>query len=316
MRWFPLFFRVAGEKVVIAGGGEQAAQKLRLMLKTEARITLMAPTLDDEPAEAVAAGRATHEAAVVDPAALRGARLLFCCTGCAGADATIADLGRAAGAVVNVVDRPDFCDAITPAIVDRDPVVAAIGTEGAAPVLARGIKTALEQMLDASTGPLAAWAEALRPEVAQRLPQARRRAFWDWFFGPALRAAFRDGGRAAAEPLVEAALAAGGPPPADGAVCVIGVPAADLIALRGVRRLQEADLVIADPAVDSAALELARRDADRETAPAGAAGPAMLAAAAAGRRVARLVLAPSAAAGEIDDLRAAGVDVETVPGAG
>jgi uroporphyrin-III C-methyltransferase/precorrin-2 dehydrogenase/sirohydrochlorin ferrochelatase len=316
MRWFPLFFRVAGEKVVIAGGGEQAAQKLRLLLKTEARIALMAPALDDEAAEAVAAGRATHAAVVVDPAALAGARLLFCCTGCVGADAAIADLGRAAGAVVNVVDRPDLCDAITPAIVDRDPVVAAIGTEGAAPVLARGIKTALEQMLDASTGPLAAWAEALRPEVARRLPQPRRRAFWDWFFGPAMRAAFRDGGRRAAEPLVEAALAAGGPPSAEGAVCVIGAPAADLLALRGVRRLQEADLVIVDPAVDPATLELARRDADRETAAPGSAGAALRAAAAEGRRVARLVLAVDDAAAEIAAARAAGVTVETVGGAG
>jgi uroporphyrin-III C-methyltransferase/precorrin-2 dehydrogenase/sirohydrochlorin ferrochelatase len=315
MRYFPLFFRVADQTVVIVGGGEQAAQKLRLMLKTEARIVIMAPTIDDEIAAAAAAGRARHVAAVVEPAALAGARLMFCCTGCVGADAAIADLGRSAGAVVNVVDRPDLCDAITPAIVDRDPVVVAIGTEGAAPVLARGIKTSLERMLEPETGPLAAWAAELRAAVAQRLPFARRRTFWAWFFGPGLRAAFAKGGRAEAGPLVEAAFDAGGAPAEPGAICVVAAPAADLITLRGVRRLQEADLVIVDPSVDPAVMELARRDSDRETAAPGAAAAQLLAAARDGRRAVRLTVAVGDVLSEIAELRAGGAVAEVVGGA-
>ena len=100
-------------------------------------------------------------------------------------------MARAAGVPVNAVDRQELCDFITPAIVDRDPVVVAIGTEGAAPVLARQIKARLEAMLPARLGGLARWAASLRRRAAsamRRSGRARRR-FWDGFFdGPVARA--------------------------------------------------------------------------------------------------------------------------------
>ncbi|WP_108257541.1 precorrin-2 dehydrogenase/sirohydrochlorin ferrochelatase family protein [Mangrovicoccus ximenensis] len=73
--------------------------------------------------------------------------LAFVATGCEAADAALRAEARQAGAVVNVIDRPDMCDAFTPSIVDRDPVVVAIGTEGTAPVLGRAIRSEIEQML-------------------------------------------------------------------------------------------------------------------------------------------------------------------------
>lgn len=318
MKYFPLFVRMVDRTVVIAGGDEQAAQKLRLMLKTEARVLLMAPTLNPELSQAVRAGRAAHVAAVVDRGALPGAQLLFCATGCAGADAAIAALGTAAGALVNVVDRPDWCEAITPAIVDRDPLVAAIGTEGAAPVLARRVKTALEQMLAPDLGAVVARAGALRQQVARRLPAPKRRAFWAWFWSGALEAQWRRGDAAGAEALVARALDEGGPPPAAGAVSLVGAGpgAADLITLRGVQRLQEADVIVHDATLAPAVLELARRDAERVCADAGPeAARALVAAAREGRRVVRLLPGdPGAAAQEIAALAKAGFDAEVVPG--
>jgi uroporphyrin-III C-methyltransferase/precorrin-2 dehydrogenase/sirohydrochlorin ferrochelatase len=111
-----------------------------------------------------------------------GAALVFVATGCPGLDSAIHALAAAAGAPVNVVDRPDLCDAFTPSIVDRDPVVVAIGTEGAAPVLARQIRTRVETMLDPRLGDFAALAGRLRGAVERQVTRDRRRAFWRWAF--------------------------------------------------------------------------------------------------------------------------------------
>ncbi|WP_342743740.1 hypothetical protein [Salibaculum halophilum] len=108
----------------------------------------------------------------------------------AGVSAYVVDgLTRAACCPVNVVDQPDLCDVTTPALVDRDPVVVVIGSEGTAPVLTRKIKTRLERMLPGNLGGLAALARRLRADVSARVPRQRRRAFWGWVFKRAPRAA-------------------------------------------------------------------------------------------------------------------------------
>lgn len=329
MKYFPLFVKLADETVVIAGGGEQAAQKARLLLKTEARIVAAAPTLNPELATMAREGRIDHHADLPDAAALNGARLAFCATGCAGADAAIAALARAAGALVNAVDRPDLCDAITPAVVDRDPVVVAIGTEGAAPVLARRIKTSVERMLDPSVGDFAAFAGGLRGEVSRRLSPRNRRAFWAWVFSGPLETLWRRGDRERVALQIEAALQCGAPAATDGAVSLVGAGpgSADLITLRGVQRLQEADVIFYDRLVDPAVLELARRDAERvyvgKTPGVAEWSQArinrlLVAAAREGKRVVRLKCGdPSVfgrAAEELAALRGAGFEVEIVPG--
>ncbi|MEO0763237.1 MAG: NAD(P)-dependent oxidoreductase [Pseudomonadota bacterium] len=263
MKAFPLFLNVAGRRVVIVGGGEQAAQKARLVAKTEARMVIVAPALEDELAARVADG-AVHVPAVVDRDAFRDVRLAFICTGCAGADAAISAVARDMGVLVNVVDRPDLCDVTTPAIVDRDPVVVAIGTEGTAPVLARQIKTRMEALLEPTLGSFAAEAGRMRGRVERAVPKARRRAFWEWAIeGP--RRLFTGGDRAGALAAIDAALATGEAEAAAGAVSLVDVGhgEADLVALRAVARLQSADLVIHDDAVAPGILELARRDAER-----------------------------------------------------
>ena len=98
-----------------------------------------------------------------------------------------------AGAVLNVVDQPHLCDAITPSIVDRDPVVVAIGTEGTAPVLARQIKTKLEETLEPRLGDLAAFAGRMRMAAAARLAPRARRDLWRWVFNDSPRRMFTSG---------------------------------------------------------------------------------------------------------------------------
>lgn len=152
MKAFPMFIKTTHRRVIIVGGGEQAAQKARLVLKTDARIVLAAPALDPELRQLVESGRAQHHTGPMDRAFFEDAAMVFIASGCIGIDASVHAIAKAAHAMVNVVDQPDLCDMTTPSLVDRDPVVVAIGTEGTAPVLARQIKTRLEQDLPQSIG--------------------------------------------------------------------------------------------------------------------------------------------------------------------
>ncbi|MEO1688011.1 MAG: SAM-dependent methyltransferase, partial [Pseudomonadota bacterium] len=203
-----------------------------------------------------------------------GAFAVFCASGCVGVDAWIAARVQARGGVANVVDKPRLCSAITPSLVDRDPLVVAIGTEGVAPVLGQRVKTAVETALEPGLGAFLQGLRALRPRMMERALAPSRRAFWNWIMdGPRARAAGGDLDGALAE--VAAALEAGGVPQVGGApqvgragrLTLIGLPeAADLLPLRAVRRLQEADLVLHPPGRGAEVLELARRDAEREAA--------------------------------------------------
>lgn len=328
MKTFPMFLQMAGRHVVIVGGGEQAAQKARLMLKTEARLILVAPELDAELAALVTAGRATQVDSL-SAAVFRDAALVFVATGCPALDVSAHALAKAAGAVVNVVDRPALCDAVTPSIVDRDPLVVAISTEGTAPVLARQIRAEMETMLEPGLGALAALAGRLRPEVARRLPREARRFFWDWVFGGPPRQAMARGASREAAALVKDALASGGTGAVQGAIALVGAGpgAADLLTLRALRLLQAADVIYYDRLVDPAVLELARRDAERVFVgkevgacswPQDRINAVITAAAKQGRKVVRLKSGDPGIFGrateELEAARAAGIPVEIVPG--
>lgn len=266
MKAFPMFIRTTGRRVVIVGGGEQAAQKARLLLKTDADLVFIAREPDDEIRDLIDSGRARLEADL-SAETLAGAAMVFVATGCVAADEAAHGIAKAAGCIVNVVDRPDLCDMTTPAIVDRDPVVVAIGSEGTAPVLTREIKTRLEQMLPQKLGGLAALAGRLRGSVAKRVARDQHRAFWGWVFKGAPGDAWSHGQEREAARMIKAAIEAGGRPEVDtnGRVSLVGAGpgARDLMTLRAVQRLQEADVIFYDRLVDEEVLELARRDARR-----------------------------------------------------
>ena len=328
MKTFPMFLTMTGRRIVICGGGEQAAQKARLVIRTEADIVLAAPELDAELAALVDNGRAAHHAGPIAPALFEEAALTFIATGCAGADMALHSIAKAAGALVNVVDRPELCDAITPSIVDRDPVVVAIGTEGTAPVLGRQIKTAIEGMLEPRLGDLAALAGRMRDAVGRRFQGRERRDFWAWVFNGPVRAAHARGAEREAARKLKAAIASGNLAQ-EGSVALVGAGpgSADLITLRGIKRLQEADIIYYDRLIDPELLELARRDAERVfvgKAPGAHSWPqeringVIVAAARAGKRVVRLKCGDpgvfARGAEEADAVRAAGIALEIVPG--
>ena len=266
MKTFPMFLRMTDRRLIVVGAGEQAAQKVRLALKTEASIIVVAALPEAELQSFADQGR-IQIVPDADASTFRDTALVFIATGCPGADAAWHGVAKAAGALVNVVDAPDLCDAITPSIVDRDPVVVAIGTEGTAPVLGRQIKTRIEELLEPGLGRLAAYAGSKRDAVAQYIPRPKRRGFWRWVFSDAPRQAHAQGEEDTARTLIEDAIAAQGQIKATPASLISVIGGADgpgdLMTLRAVQRLQEADIVFHAPGTSTGVLELARRDAER-----------------------------------------------------
>ncbi|MCB1390029.1 MAG: uroporphyrinogen-III C-methyltransferase [Rhodobacteraceae bacterium] len=330
MQHFPIFLALAGRPVVIAGNGAFALAKLRLLLKTEARLTVVADAPDAE-LQATAAAHAVpliRRTPVADD--LRGAALAYGAHGEAEADARLARLARAAGVPVNIVDNLDASDFITPAIVDRDPVTVAIGTEGAAPVLARALKTDLEDRLPQALGPLARAGKLFRPR-AEVLPQGRaRRDFWaDYYFrtGPAVLAEV--GAELldhALEALLRDHLTA---VPEAGRVDLVGAGPGDpdLMTLKARRLLDAADVVIHDRLVPQAILDLARREATFVAVGKEGFGPStpqdeinalLVLHAKAGNRVVRLKGGDPSVFGRLDEetqaLSDAGIDWSVTPG--
>ena len=266
MKTFPMFLRMTNRRVVIVGGGEQAAQKCRLMLKTEAEIVVAALGLNDELSDLAEQGRIKQHQNPLDQQLFKDSALVFIASGNPKDDLAACKIAKTAGALVNVVDQPDLCDAITPSIVDRDPVVVAIGTEGTAPVLARQIKTDIEQLLEPGLGDLAALAGRLRKSVGKRFDAAQRRQFWSWVFKGTPRKTHRSGAQRAAYKLITTAISDGFPATQARplvAFASAGPGARDLITLRAVQRLQEADIVFYDDQIDAGILELSRRDSER-----------------------------------------------------
>ncbi|KEJ88700.1 siroheme synthase CysG [Sulfitobacter donghicola] len=330
MKTFPMFLQMQGRRVVIAGGGEQAAQKCRLILKTEAEITVLAPSLEPELADLHKQGKLNWQAGPICAADFSNAALVFIATGCPATDASLHSLAKTAGATVNVVDQPQLCDALTPSIVDRSPVVVAIGTEGTAPVLARQIKTRLEEALEPRLGDLAALAGRLRDRAAMRLGPRARRDLWRWVFaGPAREAHARGSERQAAQMIKQAIDTGEIGTDQQGAVALVGAGpgSKDLITLRGVQRLQEADIIFYDRLIDPEILDLARRDAERVYVgkapgchhwPQDKISGVLVAAARQGKRVVRLKCGDpgvfARGSEEADALNAAGIEYEIVPG--
>lgn len=178
MKHFPIFMALAGHRVVVSGGGEAALAKLRLLLKTEANLTVVTSDPAPEIVSWAQEGRLTLVRRAMEAGDALCARLFYAANENDVEDARVAEIANREGALVNIVDNLEDSQFITPAMVDRDPVVVAIGTEGAAPVLARAIKKDIEERLSPRLGLMARIGKAFRAK-ADALPfGVKRREFW------------------------------------------------------------------------------------------------------------------------------------------
>lgn len=264
MQYFPIFIDLRAQRVVVSGAGLTAAAKLALLLKTEADITVFGADPCQQVLDWQAEGRLVHVPRALEASDIGDARLVYAANDDAAEDQRVGELGRSAGILVNTVDQPDRCDFITPAMVDRDPVVVAIGTEGTAPVLARKVKAMVEDALPAGTGTLARIARDYRPAVCEAVDGRARRDLWARFYnddGPrALEAGGEPAVRATLESLIQNVKNAA---EATGRVHLIGAGPGDpdLLTVRAQKLIRAADVVIHDRLVSGEILELARREA-------------------------------------------------------
>jgi len=265
MRYYPVFLDLESKTVVIVGGGAEAAQKLRLMAKTPARIVVITPFAERELSTEIDAASACLISREFDADDLHGASLVFACGLDEVDEAAVHAAATERNIPVNVVDRQDKCSFLTPSIVDRGSLTIAIGTEGAAPVLGQGIKAHLEAMLPPSIGVLVDKASALRPRVARTLEKGSpRRDFWRSFFFGNIRAAFDRDPETGFEQSVDDALF-GDQGEIIGSVSLVGAGPGDpdLLTLKAQRHLLDADVIVYDRLVGPGILDYARRDAER-----------------------------------------------------
>ncbi len=194
------------------------------------------------------------------------AELVFGATGNEADDRIVAERARAAGKLVNIVDRPELSDFTMPAIVDRGDIVVAVSTHGASPVLAQRVRAAIESVLPPGLGRLAQFAQRFRTAIQARIGEnAARRRFWDQVLGGPIAAAVLAGDEKRATRDLIRAVNRGEPKAETGRVSLVGAGPGDpeLLTLRAARALREADVIVYDKLVDPAVLEYARRDARR-----------------------------------------------------
>jgi uroporphyrin-III C-methyltransferase/precorrin-2 dehydrogenase/sirohydrochlorin ferrochelatase len=334
VRYFPLFADLRGRRVLVAGGGEVAARKVRLLREAGAQVEVVAREIAAPELAAWIASPGAEKAPVTwlarefEDAQLAGATLVVAATSDAALNARVAAAARARGLLCNVVDDAELSGFIVPAIVDRSPLVIAISSGGTAPVLARLVRARIESLIDESVGALARLLEAWRGRIRQALPGVdERRRFYETVVRGRVADLVRSRREAAAGRALAGLLAL--PPAPVGSVVLVGAGPGDpgLLTLNALRALQEADVILHDRLVSDEVLALARRDATRipvgkearaHSVPQERIHQLMLEHAGAGRRVVRLKGGDPFVFGrggeELEVLARHGIPFEVVPG--
>ena len=267
MDYLPIFIDLHGRRCLVVGGGEVAARKTDLLLAAGAEVHVVSPALGAAMEALVDAGRIAHRAGEFTESDLEGAQLVIAASDDARVNAEAAARADARCIPVNVVDDPARCRFIMPAIVDRSPVVAAVSTGGASPVLARLIRGRLEALIPAAFGALATVAAEFRAGAKAAIPEpVRRRRFWERVLsGPIAEMVFAGRTDDARARLASALEDAGAETDATGEVYLVGAGPGDpdMLTFRALRLMQQADVIVHDRLVSQRVLDLARRDAPR-----------------------------------------------------
>ncbi|HLE66174.1 MAG TPA: siroheme synthase CysG [Burkholderiales bacterium] len=265
MDFLPIFFDVREQPCLVVGGGEVAARKSALLLRAGARVTVLAPALSAAFDADLAAARIAHRAASFRDEDLEGYAVVIAATNDDAVNRAVAAAAKARRIPVNVVDQPALCSFILPSIIERAPVIVAVSSGGASPVLVRLLRARLESLIPAGYGRLAALAAAFRDQVKTRFKQAERRRFWERVLqGPIAELVFsgRDGEarKALQGSLEDTRLAFSG-----GEVSLVGAGPGDpdLLTFRALRLMQQADVVVYDRLVSRPVLDLVRLEAER-----------------------------------------------------
>lgn len=262
---FPVFFNLADKPVTVVGAGAIAERKVKLLLRAGARVTVVAPAHTPWFRASAQAGVLQGVSAMFTPAHLDDSCLVIAATGRRDVNQAVALAAEQRRLPCNVVDDAQLSSIQVPAIIDRSPLIIAVSSAGSAPVLARRVRERIEGILEESLGPLAALAAQYRRDIKVAFPDVGlRRRFFDWLLDSDAQALLASGRPEEAATLLESALRRRrhSKQVQISILPIADLSAADLLTLRALRALNQADCILHLPGILPAILEKARRDAD------------------------------------------------------
>jgi uroporphyrin-III C-methyltransferase/precorrin-2 dehydrogenase/sirohydrochlorin ferrochelatase len=331
MEYFPLFIKLKNQRCLLVGAGDIATRKIELLFKAYAKITVLAPEICDS----IINMQHSHQLQLIEKefesTDIQGFKLVVAATNNPEINEKVASAADLLNIPVNVVDNPELCSVVFPAIIDRSPVIAAISSGGASPVLARLLRAKIETSIPATYGRLAHLAEKYRVKVKQSISNpSHRRIFWEnTLQGPIAELIFAGRDDEAERQLQQSLSNRNNNKNKCGEVYLVGAGPGDpdLLTFRALRLMQQADVVVYDRLVSPEILDLARRDSKKiyagkkrneHSLSQESINDLLVRLAQSGKRVVRLKGGDPFIFGrggeEIETLMALGIDFQVVPG--
>ena len=265
MKYFPIFLNAKNIDAMIIGGGDVAARKIELLLKSTEKITIMSAELSPSVTALIAKHQLTWLAHQYQPGLLTNKNLVIAATDDTAVNESVYHEASGLKLLINVVDQPEFCSYITPAIIDRAPMIIALSSSGSAPILIRMLREQIEKVLPNNYGRLADFSFKFRDQVKASIKGIRnRRTFWENTLRGPIGQNILTGNTTSAEQQFIVSLKEGVEPPGGEIIFIHskdGSP--DNLTLNAHRELQFADSVFYDDEVNFGLIEYVRRDADK-----------------------------------------------------
>ncbi|HCA5051215.1 TPA: uroporphyrinogen-III C-methyltransferase [Acinetobacter baumannii] len=262
---FPISLKLQQQRCLIVGGGHIALRKATLLAKAGAIIDVVAPAIEDQLLQVITTtGGVSFIEAFTEKFLSTPYRLVIAATNDAEVNKTVFEQCEARNLLVNSVDDIPHCRFMVPAIIDRSPLIVSVASNGTSPVLSRQIRTQLETSIPHGMGKLAEFSGKWRNQVKEKISNPdERRIFWENLYASPLKEQVFNDNLDVADSMLEQALQEWKAP--KGEVYLVGAGPGDpeLITLKALRLMQQADVVIYDRLVSAPILELCRRDATK-----------------------------------------------------
>ena len=266
MKHLPIFVTIRNKPCVVIGGGLVATRKVASLLESGAIITVVSPEVSEELQRQIRENKIIHIARTFEPEDIQGAYLVFAATDSREVNRSIGEIAQDQQTLVNIADDPEHSNFVLPSVLDRSPVVIAVSTGGASPILARQLRLKLEAMIPSASGRLAGITEEYREKVKGFFPkQSQRKKFWENALkGPVSELVYA-GQESSARQQLDTMLEQGLSATPVGEVYLVGAGPGDpdLLTFKAVRLIQQADVMVYDRLVSQPILDMASPDAER-----------------------------------------------------
>lgn len=266
MDYFPLFLKIKQQNCLVIGAGAIAAGKIELLIRAGAIVTVIAKVVSPAVTKLKKSPRLIIKIKAFEKIDVQGFQLVISATDNLTTNQLVADTATEHNIPVNVVDNLALCSFIFPAIIERSPIIVAVSSGGASPMLARLLKTKIESMMPSAYGQLAQMAKKFRQQVKEQIPKSeQRRIFWEKVLQGSIAELLFSGKKQAAEERLKALISNTQSMDNIGEVYLVGAGPGDpdLLTLKALRLMQQADVVVYDRLVSTEILALARIDSEK-----------------------------------------------------